>query len=119
MSTNVRNVLIVLALAAAVYAVPGGGSSADFVGSVLSVLITASIAFFAYRFYRENRIDLFGLGDRHRGLLYGGLGAIVLMMAVRVRLFDTPGGGLLWFAVMIGAFYALYVVFRHYRSEQY
>lgn len=119
MSTPVRNALIVLALAAAVYALPGGGESADFVSAVLSVLITASIAFFAYRFYRENRMDLYGLGDRHRGLLYGALGALVLMMAARVRLFDTSGGALLWFAVVIGSVYALYVVFTHYRSERY
>ena len=119
MSANVRNVLIVLALAGAVYALPGGGNTADTVAAVLSVLITASIAFFGYRMYRENRVALFSLGDRHRTILYASVGAIVVMMAARVRLFETGPGALLWFAVVIAAVYGLVVVFRHFRSYQY
>ncbi len=119
MSATARNVLIVLALAAAVYAIPGGRSSADFIASILSILITASIAFFGWRLYREHRVTLFSLGDRYRGLLYGAVGAAVLMMAARGRLFDTTAGTLLWFAVIGAASYALVVVYRFYRSYEY
>ncbi len=119
MSQNVRNVLIVLVLALAVYAIPGGGSSANFIGSLLSTLIVGSFAFIAYKLYRENRVSIFSLGDRYRGMLYGALGAIVLMMAVRDRLWSSPVGSLLWVAVIGGAAYALVMVFRHYREYSY
>lgn len=119
MSTTIRNVLIVLVLAGAVYAIPGGASSADFVASLLSVLITASIAFFGWRLYRENRVAIFSLGDRFRGMLYGAIGAVVLMMAARARLFETGPGALLWFAVVGAAVYALVLVFREYRQNAY
>ena len=119
MSTTTRNVLIVLVLAGAVYAIPGGDSSADFIASVLSILITASIAFFGWRMYRENRVAIFSLGDRFRGMLYGAIGAVVLMMAARARLFETGPGALLWFAIVGAAVYALVLVFREYRSNAY
>lgn len=117
MSVTTRNVLIVLALATMVYAIPGGRSSADFIAAVLSILITASFAFIGWRLYRENRVAIFSLGDRHRGLLYGAIGAAVLAMAVRGELFRSGPGALLWFAVIGAASYALVVVYRHYRSN--
>ena len=119
MSTNARNVLIVLGLALAVYALPGGGNGADFISALLSILITASFAFIAWRLYREHRMTLFGLGDRYRGLLYGAIGAAVLMMAARDRLWDSAAGTLLWFAVIAAASYAVVVVFRYSRNDAY
>lgn len=119
MSQNLRNALIVLALALAVYAIPGGGSTATFIGALLSTAIVASFAFLAYKLYRENRVTVFSLGDRHRGMLYGALGAIVLMLAVRAELWSTAGGSLLWAAVIGAAAYALVLVFRHYREYSY
>lgn len=119
MSATARNVLIVLALAGAVYALPGGGRSALFVQAVLSILITASIAFIGWRLYRENRIAIFSLGDRYRGLLYGALGAAIFMMAARGRLWETTPGTLLWFAVIVAASYALVLVYRQHRSDAY
>jgi len=119
MSTTVRNALIVLVLAGAVYAVPGGGRSAVFVESVLSILITAAIGFIGWRLYRENRVAIFSLGDRYRGMLYGALGAAVLMMAIRQRLWETTAGTLGWFAVIVAASYALVVVYRFHRENAY
>ena len=117
MSSTTRNVLVVVALAAAVYAIPGGASSAKLIASLLSILITASIAFFGWRLYRENRVAIFSLGDRHRGLLYGAIAAAVLAMATRARLFESAAGALLWFVVIGAASYALVVVFRFYRTS--
>jgi hypothetical protein len=37
-------------------------------------------------------------------------------MAARVKLFDTGAGTFAWFALMGGASYALYAVWRQYRS---
>lgn len=116
MSNGLRNTLIVFAIAAAVHFTPGGGTTADLVGSLLSIAIIVCIALIGMRLYRENRVTIFSLGDRHRGLLYGALGVAVLAMAARGRLWDTGAGTLAWLLMIGGASYALVVVWRYYRS---
>ncbi len=119
MNATARNALIVVALAAAVFLLPGGGSSADFVAAVLSTLITASFAYFGWRLYRENRVDLYALGNQHRGLFYGAIALAVWAMAARPRLFGTTPGLLLWCALIGGAAYALVLAYRRYRDVSY
>jgi drug/metabolite transporter (DMT)-like permease len=116
MSATVRNVAIILVLAAAVAFVPGGGTSAALIGAILSTLILVSLVFFAYRFYREHRVELDGLGDRWRGLLYGAIGVVVLALAARPRLSDSSGGTLLVVMLLGAAAFAFYAVWRHYRE---
>jgi hypothetical protein len=106
----------VLALAAAVHFVPGGGDAAALIGAVLSTAILACFVMLAARFYRENRTDLLGLSDRWRAILYGAIGVIVLAMAARPRLVGTGGGLLVWLAAVAGSGYALYRVWRQYRE---
>ena len=113
---TLRNVGIVLLLAAAVAFLPGGGTTAALIGGILSTLIMVSLVFFAYRFYREHRLELDGLGDRWRGLLYGAIGAVVLALAALPRLQNTSGGTLVVIVVLGGAAYAFYAVWRHYRE---
>jgi hypothetical protein len=115
-ASTARNVAIVLVLAAAVAFLPGGGTTAGLIGAILSTLIMVSLVFFAYRFYREHRVELHGLGDRWRGLLYGSIAAVVLALAALPRLKDTSGGTLVVVALLGGAAYALYAVWRHYRE---
>jgi hypothetical protein len=115
-ATTVRNVAIVMAIAAAVYFVPGGGTSATFVAVLLSLAINVLLVLILGRFYRENRVSLFSLDDRYRGLLYGAVGAAVFAMAARERLFESGGGTLLWLGVIGGASYAVYLVYRHHRE---
>jgi hypothetical protein len=114
--STARNVAIILAIAAAVAFIPGGGTTAGLVGAILSTLIMVSLVFFAYRFYREHRLELDGLGDRWRGLLYGAIGAVVLALAALPRLKDSSGGTLVVVVVLGGAAYAFYAVWRHYRE---
>jgi hypothetical protein len=114
--SNARNVAIILVAAAAVAFLPGGGTTAGLIGGILSTLIMVSLVFFAYRFYREHRVELYGLGDRWRGLLYGAIAAVVLALAARPRLADSSGGTLVVIAVLGGAVYAFYAVWRHYRE---
>jgi hypothetical protein len=114
--STARNVAIVLVLAAAVAFIPGGGTTAGLVGGILSTLIFVSLVFFAYRFYREHRLELDGLGDRWRGLLYGAIAAVVLALAALPRLQDTSGGTLVVVVVLGAAAYAFYAVWRHYRG---
>jgi hypothetical protein len=114
--STARNVAIILVIAAAVAFIPGGGTTAGLVGAILSTLIMVSLVFFAYRFYREHRLELDGLGDRWRGLLYGAIGAVVLALAALPRLKDTSGGTLVVVVVLGAAAYAFYAVWRHYRE---
>lgn len=115
-ATTARNVVIVLAIAAVVHFIPGGGTSAAFVGVLLSLAINVLLVLIVGRFYRENRVALFSLGDRWRALLYGAVGVAVLAMAARGRLFDSGAGTLLWLALIGGASYAVYMVYRQHRE---
>ena len=109
-------VLVIGGLAAVVAFVPQGGSSAGFVGRVLSIALTILLVLFFVRLYQQFRSDIYGLGDRYRAILYGALGAFVLAMAWRHELFDTTGGSLLWVAMVAGAMGGLYATFVHWRA---
>ena len=67
---QVRNVAIILALAAAVAFLPAAGVGASFLGWLLGIAFLAALAWFVARMYREYRLTIYGLGDRNRGLLY-------------------------------------------------
>jgi hypothetical protein len=112
----IRNIAIILVIAAAVAFIPGGGNAASVVGALLSTAILASFVLLAARFYRERRMDIIGLGDRWRALFYGAIAAVVVAMAARPRLIETGAGTLLWLAVVAGASYTVYRVWRHYRE---
>jgi hypothetical protein len=114
--TIARNVGVILVLAALVAFLPGGGTTADVIGGILSTLILVSLVFFVARLYREHRLDIEGLGDGWRALLYGAIGVAVMAMAARPRLSDTSGGTLVWVALLGCASYAVYMVWRHYRQ---
>ncbi|HEX7300499.1 MAG TPA: hypothetical protein VF257_15995 [Solirubrobacteraceae bacterium] len=116
--STARNVGIILVLAALVAFIPGGGTTAAVIGAVLSTLILVALVFFVARLYREHRLDLEGLGDRWRGLLYGAVGVAILAMAARPRLSETTGGTLVWVALLGGASYSVYLVWRRYRRYE-
>jgi hypothetical protein len=115
-TTALRNIAIVVALAAIVFAVPGGADGAYFVGSVLSLAITALFTVLGVRLYREHRTEIFALGDRYRFLLYAAFAAAIWAIAGIAKLWETSAGILVWFIVVGAASYALAVVWRHYRS---
>ena len=112
-----RNVLIVLLLAVAVYALPGGGTTAGIVRTLISIAFAVGVGLLLVRLYREHRTTLYGLGDRHRGLLYGALATLVFAAAAARRMFDASGAfALLWIVLVGGASYALYLVWRQHRE---
>ena len=111
-----RNVAIVVLIAAAVYLLPGGGRAASTFEALLLVSFGVGIAYLGLRFYRERRIALHGLGDRHRGLLYGALALGVVAFIARVRMWETSIGGFLWTAMIGLVVYALIAVYRHWRT---
>ncbi len=119
MSKTARNVLILVAIAALVAFLPGGGDTAGLVLALLSIGITVAFVLLGIRFYRENRVAIFSLGDRHRALAYGSIAAIVVALAGRVKLTQTGLGSLVLVVLIAGALGAAYAVFKHYREYGY
>jgi hypothetical protein len=110
-------IAIILAVAAAVALLPGGGTAAGAVGTALSIAFLGTLAWFAARLYRENRAALMSLEDRWRAILYGAIGVVVVTLAATSRLWLTSAGVVAWFALLFAAAYALYATWRH--SRQY
>ena len=114
---NVRNVLIILALAAAVAFLPGGGQGARTIATFFTILMYGGLAFWIGRLYMENRYEILGLGDRNRVLLYGAAAVIALTLAASTRLLSNGLGILVWLALMSAAVFAIYTVWRAYRES--
>jgi len=126
-----RNVAIVLGIAAAVYFIPGGGRAANTFEAALWVAFGLGIGYLGLRMYREHHVALYGLGERHRGLLYGAVALAVFLYAVRTRMWYALAqrgnelvqvhrwnglGEVLWFALAGAVVYALLAVYRHARA---
>jgi hypothetical protein len=113
---GVRTALIVVAIAAVVWAIPSGERSTEAVGQALSALIWAAIVLLGVRLYREGRGRIELLGDAHRLLLYGAIGLIVVAMAARPSMVGTGGGTLLWIVLLAAAAAMLFAVFQRWRE---
>jgi hypothetical protein len=114
---NIRNAAIVLLLAVAVWKLPGGGTAANTISNIFSVVFLGGLFFFGYRSYMEHRESLFSLEERQRGLLYGALALAVFALAAPSRMWDAGMlGGMLWLAMLGAAGWAIYSVWRAYRT---
>jgi hypothetical protein len=113
-----RNVGIILALAAIVAFVPGGGDGADLLGQIVSAVFLVVIVVIFARLYRRFHSEIFGLGDRWRAVLYVSLAAIALTLAGAGELVEAGGGlgALACFVLLGGAAYGLYATWKQYRS---
>ncbi|MGH2955573.1 MAG: hypothetical protein ACRDL6_01070 [Solirubrobacterales bacterium] len=112
MLQTVRNVAIILALALVVDLAPGGGDAAETVLTALLLAFLAAIAWFGFRFYRDQQLTLMTLSDGRRAILFGALGVMALLIAGYEELSDWSGGILLWIALMAGAVGAIFLVWR-------
>ena len=112
MPQTVRNVAIILALALVVDLAPGGGAAAETVLTALLLAFLAAIAWFLYRFYRDQQLTLMTLSDGRRAILFGALGAIALLIAAYEEFRSWEAGILLWIALMAGAVGAIVLVWR-------
>jgi len=111
-----RNVAIVLLIAAAVQFLPGGGRAANTFAATLSVIFAAGLGYMGVRLYRERRVDLYGLGDRQRALLYGAIAVAVFAAAARPRMWQTDFGEFVWFVLVGMVVYTLVAVYRFART---
>jgi len=113
---TLRNVAIIALIAAAVEFLPGGGQVAEAFAAALWVVFAAGFGYFAYRLYRERRVDLYGLGDRHRAALYGALALGILVAAARTRMWLTSFGEFVWFVLVGLVLYTVLAVYRYSRT---
>jgi hypothetical protein len=111
-----RNVAIIALIAAAVYFLPNGDRAANTFEALLWVAFGVGIGYLGLRGYREYRVAVHSLGDRHRGLLYGSIAVAVFAYAARARMWQTGIGELAWFALAALVVYSLLEVYRHWRA---
>jgi hypothetical protein len=114
---HLRNIAIIVALALAVWLVPGGGTASVTISNLLSIIFIGGLLFFGYRMYMENRDTIFGLGERNRGILYAAVALAGITLVATDRMWDAGGlGAVLWLGFIGLAAYGLYTVWRAYRE---
>ena len=111
-----RNIAIILAISAGVYFIPGSGRATSTFEAVLWVAFGVAIAYLGLRLYREHRITLYSLGERHRALLYGAIALALFAAEARGRMWQTGLGELAWFVLIGIVIYALLEVYRYSRT---
>jgi hypothetical protein len=109
---NIRNVAIIVLIAAAIYAVPRGDFALGFLTQLISLLFLGALAWIGARLYREHRMDLEALGTRNRLLLYSAAGVVALTLSATNRLWSTGLGTIAWLALLSACAYAGYTVYR-------
>lgn len=113
---NVRNVAIIVAIGLGVYLIPGGGTAARGFEALLWAAFGIGVGYLGLRQYRENHFRLSALGDRHRGILYGGIALGLFDYMSHRRLTETGFGTLAWIALLAITLWAFLEVYRHARS---
>jgi hypothetical protein len=109
-------VLVILAVAAAIAFLPAAGLAAGMFVWLIGILFWGTLAWFVARLYREHRGEIYGLGDRMRGVLYASIGVAVLAVTGTRVLWETPLGLFAWFLLVGAASYGVFTVWRHWRA---
>jgi hypothetical protein len=109
---RLRNVAIILALAAVVDFLPGGGAAAATVMAALTLIFMAAIAWFVYRLYREQQLTLSTLTDPQKAGLFGAVGGIALLVVAYDEFSSWSGGVLLWIALIAACVGGIALIWR-------
>ena len=112
MPQAIRNIAIILALAAAVDFLPGGGNAAAAVLTALSMIFLAAIAWLLYRVYNEQQLTLASLSDGRKAGLFGAVGAMALLVVAYDDFSSWAGGLLLWIALMAACIGTIFLIWR-------
>src|SRR5437588_3865161 len=110
MTQNVRNVVIVLVIAALVVLIPGGGAGASVAIQAASLGFLAAFGWVASILYREHRVALYSLGDSRRAILSAAVGVATLTLSATSRLLHTGTGTVVWLALLGSSAYAAFAV---------
>ena len=101
-----RNIAIVLAIAALVVVIPGGGTGARVALQAVYLVFLATLVWFAAIMYRQNRVALYSLGNARRAILYAALAVATLTLTGTAKLWSTGAGSVAWLLLMGAAIYA-------------
>jgi hypothetical protein len=99
---TLRDVAIIMLLALFVAFAPSGGNFAEAVLTAITMGFLAAIAWMVFVLGRQNQLTLATLTDARRGILYGALGMLALLVAGSNELFSSGGGTLVWI-ILLGA----------------
>ena len=102
-----RNILIILAIAALVVLIPGGGTGAQVALQALYLVFLATLGWFAVIMYRQHRSTLYSLGDRRRAILYAAIVVAGVTLTGTSKLWTTGAGSVVWLVLIAGAVYAV------------
>jgi hypothetical protein len=105
MSANLRNIAIVLAIAALVAFAPGGGTTSNVIVQAVSLIFLGALGWVAMIMYREHRTSLYSLGDRRRAALYAAAGTLAVTLTATSRLTSTSAGSVAWLVLIAAALY--------------
>ena len=100
------NIVVVLAIAAVVDIVPGGGTGASVVVQSISLIFLGALAWVVSLMYREHRNALFSLGDVRRAGLYTAAGVLCVTLTATSRLLSSSLGSVAWLVLIAGSLYA-------------
>jgi hypothetical protein len=115
-SSTVRNVLIIVAAAAVLFALGTVGSNAaSLMLTILSLLILAGLLYFGYSMYRDNRSQIQWLPRNHKLALYAAAAVIVLTLLTSWFWATTLLTSLLMFLLLGGSAYVIYRVWQEAR----
>jgi hypothetical protein len=110
-NTTVRNVLIVLVLAAIVATVSGGKTAAAVLIQAVTIAFLGTLGWFASIMYRQHRSSLYSLGDGRRAILYVAIGVATLTLTATSRMWNSGGAAsVAWLLLLGGAAYAVFAV---------
>lgn len=109
MNSTVRNILIVLALAAVVGTLSGGVTAANVAIQAVTLVFLGTLVWFASLMYRQHRSTLYSLGDGRRALLYVAVGVGTLTLTATSRMWNSGGAASVAWLLLLGA--AAYTIF--------
>jgi hypothetical protein len=106
-----RNIAIILALAALVDVIPGGGTGASIALQAVYLVFLAALGWFAVLMYRQHRTTLYSLGERRRAVLYVAVAVAVVVLTGTTRMWQTSAGQVAWLILLGASVYAGFAVF--------
>ncbi|MGO9959292.1 MAG: hypothetical protein ACLP50_25530 [Solirubrobacteraceae bacterium] len=110
MNATVRNIAIIVIVAALVAFLPSGNTTAGVIIQALSLGFLAALAWVASIMYRQQRSALYLLGDRRRAGLYGAVAVLAVTLTATNRLWQSSAGSVAWLVLMAGAIYVCFAV---------
>ncbi|HEY2006499.1 MAG TPA: hypothetical protein VGG87_08605 [Solirubrobacteraceae bacterium] len=116
-NSTVRNILIIVVIAAIVAFAPGGGTSAGVVRQAVSLGFLAAIAWLASIMYRQHRGAIYALGERRRAAVYAAAAVLTITLTATNRLWTNSLGGVLWLVLVGGSVYIVFAIVYAARRE--